>query len=279
MVGVGDSGVIHYAPPRFLLTSQRFPLTAMLAHVHIMKTAGQTVCDILRQSFPGDHCDLRCGNFASRKDVQFSKNFYPNLQSISGHSIRPWSDLADIPGIRFFTILRDPIQRSLSHYQFDLVRNCRSIDFLDWLKQKSNYQTQFLCRSENAQHAIDMLEERVGMVGLMEDFDHSLDMLRSWSGYQLAARKKSRNVSSDQSVKDRVLDNSSYVDALYSAHEADLKLYAYAKNVIYPRQMQRHEEDQNVPLRSSSQRYWPKLKRNAIYKPLAKLRQSLSKAA
>lgn len=252
----------------------------MLAHVHIMKTAGQTVCDILRRSFPGNHCDLRCGNFASKRDVQFSRNFYPNLQSISGHAVRAWSDLATIPGIRFFTVLREPIKRCVSHYQFDLVRNNRSIDFLEWLAQKPNYQTQFLCRTENAQQAIDILEEKIGFVGLVEDFDRSLTMLGSWSGHQLAARTKSRNVSFDQSIKQRILSNDKYVEAMHLAHEADLKVYRYATEEIYPRQLALYgDESQVSEAFGSSRQFWPTVKRNAIYKPLAKIRQSLLRAS
>jgi len=56
----------------------------MLAHVHIMKTAGQTFRGILRQSFPGRHCDLMAGHRpATASDIRWARHFYPGLKKAS----------------------------------------------------------------------------------------------------------------------------------------------------------------------------------------------------
>ena len=246
--------------------------TLLIAHVHIMKTAGQTVCDILRNSFGHNHCDLRCGDLATVADVTFAKQFYPNLQSLGGHSIRPWSELSEIPNLRFFTFLRDPIERCLSHYQFDLQRNGRNIDFLEWLPRNANYQTKILGRSDDASTAIDVLETRIGCVGFVEDFDRSLKLLQRWSGHQLDLTYRSRNRAKTNSVKQAVLANPEYVSALHEANRSDQEVYRYSRDIIYPRLVAEFDSDGDLetPARSTIP-FWPSAKRNLLYKPWAKM--------
>ena len=237
-----------------------------------MKTAGQTVCDILRNSFGHNHCDLRCGDLATRADIAFARQFYPNLQSLGGHSIRPWSDLREIPELRFFAFLRDPVERCLSHFQFDVQRNGHRIDFLEWLPQNANYQTKILSRSDNASTAIDVLKARVGCIGFVEDFDRSLTLLQRWSGHQLDLSYQSRNRAKGNSVKQAVLANPEHVTALHESNRADQEVYRYARDVIYPALLAKHDAvgDLETPSRSIIP-FWPSAKRNLLYKPLSKM--------
>jgi len=244
----------------------------MLANIHIMKTAGQTVCDILRNSFGANHCDLRCDDMATLDDVKFAQRFYPRLQSIAGHSIRPRGDLLDVPSIRFFTFLRDPVARCLSHYQFELNRNNRNVDFRKWLKQNADYQTRILSKSRDSKLAIDILEQRIGFVGLVEDFDRSISLLRAWGGLCSAKRHKSRNIASDTSVKEKILADPELVQALGEAHQADRIVYDHVVKTLYP-QMIEHYSDVAVAEQRSANQLWPTAKRALLYKPLAKSRQ------
>src|SRR5947209_6943261 len=121
----------------------------MLAHVHIMKTAGQTFRGILRQSFPGRHCDLMAEKHpASASDIRWAKHFYPGLKSIAGHCVVPHIGV-DEAGVdpRYFTFLRDPLQRCVSHYQFSMQRKGSRIPFQRWLAKYANYQTRILSNS------------------------------------------------------------------------------------------------------------------------------------
>ncbi len=249
----------------------------MLAHIHIMKTAGQTVCNILRTSFGANHCDLRCGDLATRNDIEFARRFYPNLQSIGGHSIRPRGDLLDVPSIRFFTFLRDPIARCLSHYQFEVNRNKRNVDFLQWLEQNADYQTRILSRTREPQIAIEVLEQRVAFVGLVEDFDRSLSLLRAWGGLCSVAHYKSRNIASDNSVTEQILASPELVRAIQESHHADRMVYDHVVNVIYPRMIERYTDVSVIEKQSASQ-VWPAVKRALLYKPFAKTRQRLRAA-
>lgn len=250
----------------------------MLAHIHIMKTAGQTVCDILRASFGADHCDIRSGAVATRADIDFARRFYPRLRSIAGHGIRPRGDLVDVPSIRFFTFLRDPVSRCLSHYQFERQRNGKQIEFLPWLEQNANYQTRILTGSENAEQAIETLEKGVGLVGFVEEFDTSLQLLQGWSGEELQLAYRSRNMAKDETIKADVLADPRNVEAMRNYHTADDLVYRYALDVIWPRQLEKYAVDQRTGERGQNTipMVYAALKRNLVYKPISNLRQKLS---
>ena len=70
----------------------------MLAHVHIMKTAGQTICDILRRSLGGRHCDLRCGDLATLSDIQFAPHVLSESAEHRGAFDSPLERIGKISG-------------------------------------------------------------------------------------------------------------------------------------------------------------------------------------
>lgn len=254
---------------------------AMFAHIHIMKTAGQTVCDILRKSFGPNHCDLRAGDLATLADLQFARRFYPNLQSLAGHAIRPRGDLLLVPEIQFFTFLREPIARCLSHYQFERQRNGNEIDFLPWLQRNANYQTRILSGTDDPDLAITVLQEHVGFVGLLAEFEASLRMLNAWTSNRLDLNYDSRNIATDGSIKKRILANPEYVAALNEENVADQKLYEFVTQSVWPEQLARYqpsdeEADGDTPRLLPMA--WSAAKRNLAYKPLAQVRQRLRAA-
>src|SRR4051812_31736463 len=155
----------------------------MLAHVHIMKTAGQTFRLILRQSFPGKHCDLMANKIATVDDIGWARRFYPGLKSIAGHCVVPHSNLdeAGLP-IRYFAFFRDPVQRCASHYQFSMERKPQRIPFEQWILEKSNFSTRLLSGTDRADKAIEILERKIGFVGFVECFNESLVLFQKWRG-------------------------------------------------------------------------------------------------
>ena len=247
-----------------------------------MKTGGQTLCDIFRRSLGARHCDLRCGNVAKVEDLRFAQHFYPNLESIGGHSIRAWSELGALPELRMFTILRDPIARCLSHYQFDRVQNRKDVDFLTWLEERHNYMTRFLAGCEDADAAISILNERIEFVGLLEDFDRTLTLLQAWCGTPLLLDYKSRNIARRNSIKDEILSNPDLVAAMHESHALDKIVYEHVQQTLYPRIVDRFEKRvSNGPqtTRFAAMRPWSAFKRACLYKPAARLRQKLRRAA
>jgi len=181
----------------------------MIAFVHIQKTAGTTLTSILRRSFGIRHFDTRgVRNLGciSANELRKVSVVYRNLESIAGHSVRPFGDLhVHFPMIRYYTFLREPIARTVSHFAFDIRRS--NIDLTaadnslqvirDYLAKVRNTQTIHLAGCENADAAIEIIRQRIGFVGLVERFDESLMLFRRWAQFPgLDLSYVSQNVSS-----------------------------------------------------------------------------------
>jgi len=165
----------------------------MLAFAHLMKTAGTTINSILRRSFGLGHCDVhpwdKGATVFSADDFHYLKKIYSRIESLSGHELRPYSDISRVcPNLEWFTYLREPLTRTASHYQYSVQRNRKypgksnkkEILFEDWLCREAahNYQTKRIAGTEDLDLAIKILKENFLFVGLFERFDESLVMLQ-----------------------------------------------------------------------------------------------------
>lgn len=266
----------------------------LIAYIHVMKTGGQTMCDILRQSFPGRHCDLQVKGVASADDLRFARRFYPHLRSIAGHGVVPLSNLAEAAGsIRFFAFLRDPVERCVSHYQYRRNKD-ETAGFEPWLALNAEYQTRFLCRRHDvtdpwsapadADDAIEVIERHVGFVGLQERFDESLVLLRRWvDDERLDIEYRSRNVARSRALRERLLGDARIVAMIEAHHVQDAKLYRYVRDVVYPRQVQCYgpgladdvaalQQRLPAPQKRVLARTLASVQRGLLYKPLARRR-------
>jgi hypothetical protein len=268
----------------------------LIAYAHVMKTGGQTMCDILRQSFPGRHCDLQAQGVATPDELRFARRFYPRLRSIAGHGVVPLGDLdSACDSIRFFLFLRDPVERCVSHYQYRRNKDETS-DFEPWIEKHANYQSRFLLRTgsaggswpavADADRAIDVVERHVGFVGLQERFDESLVMLARWVGdpeFDVAYR--ARNVASSSAIRRQILTDPRTVQMIHAHHVEDQKLYRHVRDAVYPRQLAQYGAtlDADVaelrsripaPQRRILARSLAAVKRGVLYKPLARAFQS-----
>ena len=258
----------------------------MLAHVHIMKTAGQTFRGILRQSFPGRHCDLMASKLATASDVGWARRFYPELKSIAGHCVVTYTDLAAM-GLnpRFFTFLRDPLQRCASHYQFSMERKPVWIPFERWLPRYPNFQTQILSNSQSADRAIEVLERQIQFVGFVERFNESLVLFEKWCAEpDLNIHYRSINIAPDNRIKNEILNDPKAVAMIEECHQADRVVYRYAREVIYARQVKQFgpglgqklkelEDSLPGPTILSFTQFVASAKRNMLYKPMTKYAQ------
>jgi hypothetical protein len=268
----------------------------LIAYIHVMKTGGQTMCDILRQSFPGRHCDLQVKGVATADDLRFARRFYPRMKSVAGHAVVPLSNLAEAcDSIRYFAFLRDPVERCVSHYQYRRNKDETS-DFVPWLAKYAHYQTRFFSRTHemrdpwavepDAGRAIDAVESRVGFCGLQERFDESLVLLARWVGdpaFEVAYR--SRNVASSSAIRRQILADPRTVEMIREHHREDEKLYRHVRDVVYPRQLAQYgptlEADVAAlrarlpaPQTRVVSRALAAVKRGVFYKPLARARRA-----
>jgi len=281
-------------------------VTALYAFVHIEKTAGRTVRAVLLRSFGSGHCEIRTP-YAKREpevddrrvavtggDLRKVRRFYRNLRGIAGHNVKAYSDLhVAFPEVRYFTWLRDPVKRYLSHFK-NRSRAYAREDFERWADQTwtHDWQTRMIAGEANAQKAIELLSGRIGFVGLTETFDESLLMLGQWLGEpgfrpeyrpvnQLAGKQRSRDSAREQAdlsyldtpeVRERLrainaLDQQVYDFALRECHARQRAAYAgdLAADVATMRERNQNLAEWTEPLSS-------RLLRNWVYKPALVLR-------
>jgi hypothetical protein len=274
--------------------------------VHIDKTGGRTVRAVLRNSLGAGHCEIRTP-YARRPadpndrtvhvtgdDLRKVRRIYRHLRGIAGHNVKPYSDLATAcPDIRYFTWLRDPVQRWLSHYKNKAGTYGRA-DFERWASAEwtHDFQTRTLAGDANAARAIDLLARRVGFVGITEAFDESLLMLGQWLAEpdyrpeyrpvnQLEGKMRRRDATREQSDLS-YLDEPAVRARLREINAVDQQVYDYAVREIFERQRQAYAGDlaaDVAALRERNRRLavWreplsSRLLRNWVYKPALALR-------
>lgn len=260
----------------------------MLAFVHIEKAAGTSVHQILKRSYGMRYCPVEAWRFDdapfSARDLRWLGLLYPRLLALGGHCMRPYGDLpAARPDVRWWTLLREPLARCASHYQYQVQRMGKREPFEAWIANPRyrDFQTRKLVGTDDAEAAIRTLEERFVFVGLAERFDESMLLLRRLLGDErlklVYEPDRPENVAADDAPKRELLGDPQQRARLEAANRADLRVYEYVLRVLYPRAQAAYGEDlerdlarlREAPLRPGAdwRRRLSDLKRYALYKP------------
>jgi hypothetical protein len=261
----------------------------MYAFVHIGKTAGSTMTDALRRSFGPFHCDVEPWRgynalpFRAR-DYRWLRLLYPGLRSIAGHTVTPYSDLETVVSdLRYYTVLREPIARAASHYQYHRDSMQKHRTFEEWIHidRLRNFQCRMIAGEPSASAAIKMIEEKDIFVGLVECFDESLQMLSAWMDGLLCVTYQTRNVASKQDIARSLKEDPASLELLREANQEDAELHRWATQVWMKRQ--RSYLAAAAPAfsapgarRASFQLGLHRLHRNLLYKPLLRTAQRLA---
>ena len=248
------------------------------AYIHIEKTGGQSLNFILRNSFGLQHCDVLSIN----KDVDYldAKEFlglsklFPNIKSISGHKVKPYSDLTGQidKDIFYFTFLRDPIQRMISHYQFIVTHFPKfASPFPEWVKNvnQHNLMTKKICGEDSLDEAIRVINDRLGFIGLFEEYNLSMQMLDFFMPHDLNLYAVRKNNPKENAARNSILNNPEWLEMVVECNRNDTKLYNYIKKEIFPKQKEKYESHQpiNHYIKESSWSYMKnRIHRNTIYK-------------
>lgn len=265
----------------------------MIAFIHIKKTAGKTIKHIMQRELGIFHCDAKRWHpddpYFSAADLARLRRIYPWLRSIAGHSVRAYGDLQQAsPAPLFYTFLRDPVRRTVSQYQYEM-RKARHGDkpFEDWLADpaRHNLQVQSLAGTADLDEALRILEHEVTFVGLQEQFEESLLLLRPALGLpeRVDLSPVRVNAASDNRLRDRILADPKRVALLQQANQLDQALYDYARNTLFERQRERLHplltsapDSSRVRRRSSlsARSYANGAYRYLVYKPLIEIYRS-----
>ena len=215
----------------------------MIAFTHIEKAAGTTLIHILRVNFFMKYCDvkplsIKSSGILRADDLRKIMMINPLLKCIAGHAIRPFADLCDVaPGIKYITILRDPTRRYISHYQYWSEKLGHKITFEEFLKFRNthNLQTRKIAGSENVQFAKEILKKRFFLVGIVEEFDEFLVLLKNkLKPINFSPEYRLQNIGKRNSIIRADLEKNihNYLYEIMYANKLDNELYSYVKNEI-----------------------------------------------
>ena len=213
----------------------------LLVFVHIQKTAGKTLRQIFYRQYTRGHTRLVRNYFVapevSRRVVEGLAADPPkDLRVIHGH-ILFWPDIEWPEGTQFLAMLRDPVERAISHYYWLRARSSRfRKSFEEALTSGSvpdNLQTRVLSAQmppfgETTDKMLDdalRSLERLDVVGLTARFDESFVLATRMLGWRRMLYRK-ENVTPDRKPTDEI--SAKVVELIKKYNALDIELYRTA---------------------------------------------------
>ncbi len=259
----------------------------MYVFVHIEKCGGSTLNYQLRRIFGLDHCDIiprdKNSMKISESDLDDLHKIRPTIHSITGHSFRPYLDLGKYNNqITYYCLFRNPIHRYISAFKHFVTSYHFPNDIEEWLKfpDQYNFQTKAIAGSNDIETAKHMLDTKIVLVGLMEDYNGFLeDICQIMPDFRYEKDYQIRNIASTRKGYIPVkVDLEIYHDKICENNRLDIELYQYAKSVVIPKFRKQMTSDMpistfilpNTPQRKFDSYFKYKMNllyRNLVYKP------------
>jgi hypothetical protein len=215
---------------------------SLLAFVHIEKACGTTLHHIFRNNMPLSYAHIRPkGSWkddslrvwqvneavALLKKVGF-------IKALGGHPVSPFVDYSSCgKSFRFITILRHPITRFISHYNYQKNKLGSKMSFEEFadIPKNQNLMVRRIAGSDNVEQAINIIDNHFSFVGLLEHFDESLLLLKNCFpdfNFNVHYEKKNSGRSSEEAD-----ELGQYKQLIAEKNELDLILYEHVANVTY----------------------------------------------
>ncbi len=212
----------------------------LVVFVHIRKTAGTTIRRIIQRQYKRRNTRMIRNYFVepdrSLEMTQAIAGEPPRgIRAVHGHMLF-WPDLPWAEGTRFFAFLRDPVERTISHYYWLRERSPKfetpiEDALVDGLIH-DNLQTRviagtmpFVATEETLEQAVRNLD-RLTAVALTERFDESLVLLTRLFGWQPMVYS-TENVTANRPPRATFTEDTLAVIERYNTF--DLELYREAK--------------------------------------------------
>lgn len=214
----------------------------IIAFVHIPKAAGTTLIHILRKTFFLRHIDVRplaksSDGILKERDMKIYLRINPLLKSISGHSIRITKKNTSATNVeyKYIILLRNPVDRYLSHYQYgkDVLHRSDYSKFERYLVNKSycNLQLKYISNDENMDIAKNALLNDFSCVGVTESFNEFLSRLdklihpsKICMNYK-AQNESHKRLNSSRLVRQKLMEK--YHNQIIENNSKDIELYNF----------------------------------------------------
>jgi hypothetical protein len=212
----------------------------LVVFVHIRKTAGTTMRRIIQRQYQRRNTRMVRNYFVQPdRSLEMAETFATEpprgVRAVHGHMLF-WPNLPWRPGTRFFTFLRDPVERTISHYSWIKQRNPKFATpiedaLVDGLIH-DNLQTRviagsmpFVATEETLAQAVANLD-RLTAIGLTEQFDESVVLLGRAFGWEPMVYS-TENVTANRPPREQFTPEQLAIVERYNA--LDLELYREAK--------------------------------------------------
>jgi Sulfotransferase family len=259
----------------------------VLIFLHLPKTAGSTVVRILEREYGNDAVLPLYDSKFGDEVAELAPDQAARTRAIAGHFYFGVHD--DVPArCRYFTFLREPVERIVSHYHFVrhqpthyLHEAATSMSIGSYVEfcgtaEPNNDQTRLLAGRGMASHdgrcTPEMLPvakrnlDRHDVVGLTDEFDRSLLLLAHAFGWRRPYYVK-ENVARRR--RGNELDDETRA-AIVAGNALDVELYRYGRE-LFERQLAEHREALTSELRSFVRANW-------LYAGLVRLRSVARRA-
>ncbi len=225
-------------------TSGEVTTDSLLVHVHISRTGGSTLNHILRSSYGARHCpaepwDSKWGPKPfTREDLRKLRKLYPDLRSIAGHRLFGDVDLDD-GGVEasYFSMVRDPVKACASRFQYKVENTDKEFDELEaWLQKDwiRNRHVKAIAGTDDVSDAIELIRKKRIFIGLTERYDHTVVLMKRLLAPDLDISYDRVNVADKRDISELLLSNDRYREMIEEAQSADLELYRYVKETLWP---------------------------------------------
>lgn len=201
----------------------------ILVFVHIPKTAGASLTQIIRNNYPSHQIFS-----TSNPTLNTVSEINQNTKCIIGHNV--FGQHQELGPQMHMTMLRDPIDRVISHYYYNKYvlkkNNIGSLEHFAQTDANANLQTRYITGHEpNVDEAIEHLKT-FAFFGITEMFLPSLFLMKKTFGWKNIEYPKA-NVNAKRPKNESISKET--IEQIKKENLLDIKLYQWAKTQLEQR--------------------------------------------
>lgn len=229
----------------------------LIIFIHIERSGGTTLNHSMKNNFPGVFAPV-IKSYINQKDQDVPnydytlddfkelRLLYPWVRFIGGHHTRAYVQYDEVVARDAFymTFLRNPVDRYLSHFNFQRISMGFDWELDEFLSNPrfNNWQTFRIAGCYDLNKAKEILQDRINFVGITERYNESLVLMKHFLGVHnfridyplLNSIEEKSNPNSIEIIKYSKLDDF-HKRIVEENNQMDIELYDFACKIIYPK--------------------------------------------